>query len=272
MRFQTLFPLVVAVSKLKNNANYKQALVKRVLELRETSDHYPDDDSSWTGDVHGVDTLHNDPKFAWLSEQVALNVIQYLDRLGHDLDKYDLYLQRSWPVIAAKGQAVTPHTHPTAHLSAVYYVSVPGQGQAGDLIFINQARPNELFEGAGSHMTNGYKKINKFNTPTGHFRPTEGQLVIFPSSASHAVEANQTDELRISISYDLVLTARVTDGSGRTPEFLVPSPAKWCKAEFKINQPATTQKITDKGQKTTDKDHDINFNEVPEMKSLPDPV
>lgn len=265
MQLQTLFPLVVAVSELKNSSYYKQALIRRILELREASDNYVNADRSWTGDVHGVDTLHNDSEFAWLSEQVALNVLQYLDKLGHDLDKYDLYLQRSWPVIAGNGQAVTPHTHPTAHLSAVYYVSIPGQGKAGDLIFLNQASPNEPFEGVSSHMTNGYKKINKFNAPTAHFRPTEGQLIIFPSSANHAVEANQTDEMRISISYDLVLTARENYDSGRTPEFLVPSPAKWRKAEFKINQPPTTQK-------KTGKDNGTNLDAVPEMKPFPDPV
>ena len=236
MKFQTLFPLVVAVSKLEGSHRYKQSFVARILELRKTSNHYVDSESSWTGDVHGIDTLHNDPVFTWLSEQVVINAVRYLDKLGYDLDKYDLYLQRSWPVIAGKEQSITPHTHPTAHLSAVYYISIPPEGNGGDLIFVNQASPNELFEGVGSNMTNGYRKINAFNTPTAHFSPTEGHLIIFPSNVSHSVEANISDAMRISISYDLVLTARLDNNPGRTPEFILPSPAKWRKAEFSIER------------------------------------
>lgn len=293
MKFQTLFPLVVATSELEGSDRYKQAFVQRILELREASEHYVNSDSSWTGDVHGIDTLHFDPVFTWLSEQVVVRAVQYLDRLGYDLDKYDLYLQRSWPVIGKKGQAVTPHTHPNAHLSAVYYVSVPKASNGGKLVFINQARPNELFEGVTSPMTQGYRKFNAFNTPTATFKPVEGHLVIFPSNTSHAVEPNPTDEMRVSISYDLVLTARLENNPGRTPEFILPSPAKWRKAEFQLDKtpskPAQTKQVLrphvpnkpiankpvsppEPVPQILPENQGGTLNEVPEMKPLPDPM
>lgn len=273
MKLQTLFPLVVAVSELEGSSQHKDAFVKRILELRRGSENYVNSDSSWTGDVHGIDTLHNDPVFTWLSEQVVVQAIYYLDKLGYALNKYDLYLQRSWPVIGQKNQKVTPHTHPTAHLSAVYYVSIPAQGKGGDLIFINQARPNELFEGVNSNMTNGYRKINQFNAPSAHFTPAEGHLVIFPSNASHAVEPNKTDDIRISISYDLVLTSRADKNSGRTPEFILPSPSKWRKADFTIDraspQPVSPEPI---GIPEQEEQNSGPFDTVPEMKPLPHPM
>lgn len=289
MKFQTLFPLVVAISKLEESPRYKQTFVQRILELRGASAHYGNSKSSWTGDVHGIDTLHNDPVFTWLSEQVVVNAVHYLDKLGYDLDKYDLYLQRSWPVIGGKEQSITPHTHPTAHLSAVYYVSMPRQGKdGGHLVFINQSQPNALFEGVSSNMTEGYRKINAFNTPAAHFKPTEGQLIIFPSNASHAVEPNTTDEMRISISYDLVLTARLDKNAGRTPEFILPSPAKWRKAEFSVERsPDTSLDSAPDTPPTSDPDPAPkmapasqptkkigrgNLDNVPEMKTLPDPA
>lgn len=269
MKFKTLFPLVVAVSELKESAHYKQTFVNRILELRQSSDNYVKADSSWTGDVHGIDTLHYDPAFTWLSEQVVLNAIHYMDKLGYDLNKYDLYLQRSWPIISGKGQAVTPHSHPTAHLSAVYYVSIPPKIKGGNLVFINESRPNELFEGVSSNMTKGYKEINAFNSTMAHFRPAEGHLVIFPANARHAVEPNETDEMRISISYDLVMTARSNNKVGRTPEFILPSPDKWRKAEFTINNDAKAQESSP--EQPVDRDSG-SLDTVPEMKPLPSPI
>ena len=39
-----------------------------------------------------------------------------------------------------------------------------------------------------------------------HFSPTSGELVLFPSGATHMVEPNQTDKERYSISFNINMT------------------------------------------------------------------
>lgn len=244
MPIDAWFPLAIYRTKLEEGDQYKDAFLKRIWALRETRPQKrTDNSSSWTGDVHGIDMVHADSTFDWLTQQVGHYAFQYLEELGYDLSLCDLYFQRSWPVIGDKKQAVAPHTHPTAHLSAVYYVSIPTEGNPGKICFFNDANPNELFKGVGSQMTNGYKRENLFNTPRVNYQPEDGWLILFPSSLNHAVEANDSTDYRVSISYDLILTATEPSSNTKAPEFLMPSPTRWRKASLHSKQaPAASAK------------------------------
>jgi hypothetical protein len=49
--------------------------------------------------------------------------------------------------------------------------------------------------------------------------------MLFPAKQRHAVTMNETDELRVSLSFDIVLTAsKAVAGSY---EFLTPPPSQW---------------------------------------------
>lgn len=231
MAIDTWFPLAIYRTHLKENSQHKDGLLERIWQFREARPKKrTDKKSSWTGDIHGIDMLHMDPAFDWITQQVGKHAALYLEALGHNLSLYDLYFQRSWPIIGGKKQGVSPHAHPTAHLSAVYYVSIPAEGPPGKICFLNDARPNELFEGLGSHMTNGYKTQNPLNTHKVNYEPADGWLFIFPSSLRHFVESNNSTGYRISLSYDLILTSAEQGSLNQTPEFLMPSPTRWRKA------------------------------------------
>ncbi|MFT4929236.1 MAG: hypothetical protein ACI8WB_005367 [Phenylobacterium sp.] len=83
-------------------------------------------------------------------------------------------------------------------------------------------------------MTDGYREINPLNQQQISYQPTEGRLLLFPAKQPHGVAANQTDEMRISISFDFIMTARADkdwseDENEGSPEFLMPSPQYWQK-------------------------------------------
>lgn len=90
------------------------------------------------------------------------------------------------------------HTHPDSDLSGVFWINTPQN--SGDLRFES---PN--------HFTQ-YKTIQNFNDEIKNslnyyhdfwLQPTEGKLIIFPSDIKHFVETNQSDEDRISISFNI---------------------------------------------------------------------
>lgn len=227
MGLDVWFPLVIYFQEVTDNAVYNPSLHSRIRELmnafpaRQVS---PMD--TWTGDVHNVDRLHWDPAFAWLTNQVGLHALQYLKTLGHDLAKTDVYIQRSWPTVSKRDQRIARHAHPTAHLSAVYYVAVPEAGDAGQLRFWNDARPNELSMGIGSDMTQGYAQSHALNYMSASYQPIAGRLFLFPAKQTHSVDPNQTDEERVSVAYDLVITQRDHPEGGHD-EFLMPAPTAW---------------------------------------------
>jgi uncharacterized protein (TIGR02466 family) len=227
MSLDVWFALAIYYEDLAEAVQHNAALAGRIKELHGVSgEHRTSGTSSWTGDVHNVDRLHLDPAFDWLTDQVGRHAQQYLRTLGHDLKKTDFYIQRSWPVVARRGQRVGRHAHPTAHLSAVYYVSAPTGDGAGAIRFLNDYRPNEVAAGVGSSMTGGYCESNALNYGSAIYQPIAGRLLVFPAKQTHEVEPNETDEERISISYDLVITSCGTPEEGHH-EFLMPPPSVW---------------------------------------------
>lgn len=229
MAIDIWFPLAIYYEDIENSADHKNSMLDKIYSLKSkvvtkrTNDH-----SSWTGDVHDIDQLHSDADFSWLTTEVKKHATNYLKTLGLDLGKIDIYAQRSWPIIAEKGQSVSRHTHPNANLSVVYYVSVGSGADSGATRFFNVNKYNELSGSLSSSMTEAYCDFNTLNFEQVDYAPKEGRIVIFPSKQPHDVTANKCDDPRVSISYDLVITAKKQTDDG-TPEFLTPSPDRWVK-------------------------------------------
>lgn len=231
MPIEPWFPLAIYYADIANSAAKKESLVSAILELEQKGhERRIDSEVAWTGDFHGVGRIHEDSRFAWIVDQIEAHTLKYLEELGIDLSKIDLYIQRAWPVVSRQDQAVPPHAHENAHVSAVYYVSVPENGtiKSGAFTIYNEANMNEIIAGIGGDHTNAIKKRNPFNYEEGYYAPKEGRLLIFPSQQRHGVEANETGELRISLSFDIVITS-AENGDPGLHEFLSPPPSQWKK-------------------------------------------
>jgi uncharacterized protein (TIGR02466 family) len=234
MAIDVWFPLAIYREDLTNAANHKRSMLEAIQDL-EANGLEPRNFSNmaWTGDIHGVERIHQDPRFDWIVSQVEAHTICYLDALGVDLNQLDLYIQRAWPIVSRPDQQVSEHCHNTAHISAVYYISVPNSGsdEAGSLIFFNDARVNEVCPGLGSENTDLIADDNDLNLDYTAYPPIEGRLLIFPAKQRHAVAPNQSDGDRISLSFDIVLTAKPGQPAGAY-EFLTPPPIQW--QRFKV--------------------------------------
>ncbi|MEO1403418.1 MAG: TIGR02466 family protein [Cyanobacteria bacterium J06635_1] len=235
MPLDTWFPLAIYYDDLPNAPQHKTHLLQAALNLEQACQerrNFPD--MAWTGDLHGVERIHTDPRFAWIVEQVELHTLTYLQALGLDLSKVELYIQRAWPVVSRHQQEVGAHCHNTAHISAVYYIEVPQSGtdEAGCLVFFDDTRPNEVSPGLGSENTDIIAEWNYLNQDQAVYLPTEGRLLLFPAKQRHAVMINHTEAKRVSLSFDIVLTAAPGSAAG-TYEFLTPPPNQWQKFKQK---------------------------------------
>lgn len=229
MPIDTWFPLGIYYEDLPEAPYHKQSLLDAIFQLEATvKEHRNFPEMAWTGDLHGVHHVHLDPRFEWLVKQVETSVVKYLELLGIDLVKVQLYIQRAWPVISRHQQEVGIHCHNTAHISAVYYVSVPvsGSDESGCLTFLDDARMNEVSPGLGSENTDIIATWTPFNQDQALYSPVEGRLIVFPAKQRHGVTLNHTEAARVSVSFDIVLTAAAGAAAG-TYEFLTPPPHLW---------------------------------------------
>jgi uncharacterized protein (TIGR02466 family) len=235
MPIEAWFPLAIYYEDLYGAEDQQASLLATVLELEQQgADRRAHPDMAWTGDLHGVQQIHQDPRFAWIVDQLHLHTELYLSGIGVDISEIELYIQRGWPIVSRPQQQVGPHCHNSAHLSAVYYITVPESPDLdpGSLVFFNDARVNEVCPGLGSENTAIVDEENEFNQIQIAYEPVPGRLLLFPAKQRHAVTTNETEELRVSLSFDIVLTAAPGAAAG-SYEFLTPPPQQWQKLEFK---------------------------------------
>lgn len=166
---------------------------------------------AWTGDVNEDGALHRRPAFAWLCAEVAREARAFAGALGCEVSRLRFSYLQTWAVLCGAGEAVASHTHRGASLSAVYYLQVP-QGAGGELVFECLSQPNWLGPGFGEPGSALAQGANAFNRREARYPPREGQLLLFPAQAPHAVEPHQGSELRISITFDLGISALEGEG------------------------------------------------------------
>lgn len=109
----------------------------------------------------------------------------------------DLSISNIWININETGHSNSLHIHPSSFLSGVFYVMAsPGQG---DLVVHRCSMQNFII-----NSVSDIQNINTLNASSGSFEPKTGRLILFPSSLPHEVYANNLEEDRISISFNIV--------------------------------------------------------------------
>ena len=170
---------------------------------------------AYTGDVALNDQLHRDSSFAWLSEQLSHSLFAYIDRNLSSHHNFDVFCQKSWPVILKKGNSISPHKHNNAHLSAVYYYSCPSNA-GGDIVFTSSS--------------NYFPSLGSSHQPKDRFligiKPFTNLLLIFPSSITHHVTSYNGAEPRLSVSFDIFLSASASSAKNMR-ENISTNPLRW---------------------------------------------
>ena len=102
-----------------------------------------------------------------------------------------------WANINPKGGYNRPHIHPNCHFSGVYYIKAPKK--SGDIVF-NDPRvlshmlmPNRIKQTPPSDL---WREIR--------VEPIEGRIIMFPAWLWHCVETNESNDIRISVSFNFL--------------------------------------------------------------------
>ena len=100
----------------------------------------------------------------------------------------------AWAVVMNSGGHQIPHIHPAGWLSGVYYVSLPacvGEMAHDRAGWIEFGRPPESLKCRSAPQTR-------------QICPREGRLLLFPSYYYHHTVPFESDDLRISIAFDVL--------------------------------------------------------------------
>ena len=105
-----------------------------------------------------------------------------------------------WKNINAPGDFNVKHDHPRSNLSGVLWIKTAKN--SGNLVFTSPQLFNKFQE--LYNYTDEFKYDTK-SYMTYYFPPTEGRILLFPSSLEHEVEENKSNEDRISYSFNIKL-------------------------------------------------------------------
>ena len=137
-----------------------------------------------------------------LHEEAELEqVMSCITRATHKILRFlkiganDIEVTGCWANVISVGASHRIHSHPNNYLSGVYYVQVsPG----ANTINFHDPRPQ------ASIIRPPVTQLTGQNTDQVVVEVTDGTLLLFPSYLLHSVDPNDSNELRISISFNLM--------------------------------------------------------------------
>ena len=129
------------------------------------------------------------PELANIRAFIEAKLHQYVTQIYNSTDT--LVITQSWLNKSGKGESHHEHQHPNSMISGVWYPQ------------IHEQLPPIQFRSKGQRdISLQTQKYNTFNSATFMLPMKKGELILFPSHLTHSVPANQSDEERISLSFN----------------------------------------------------------------------
>lgn len=216
----SLNPLIIYSAFMGLSEEQREPMTELILSSSANTD------GAYLGDMDGSSSLHRLPQFLPLFHCLPLGIAEYAEELGVDLSFFDVHVSRSWGTGLTGGASIAPHRHWNSHLSAVYYLEIPPDG--GQIIFAFEDIQSEFMPGlfAQENVENGVLTRNdvrhRAKVP---FQVRKDMLLIFPSKTAHEVVSNPSEDKRVSVAIDILLTLK--DATGH--EQFIPPVSQWSK-------------------------------------------
>lgn len=179
----------------------------------EIINHIDNSVSGTFGDSDNIEQIHNIDLFNHLNNAISKHTKEYLKSLTDY--EYNLYIQKSWGVRLKHNKIINDHQHLNAHISCVFYVSLP-ENCNNSLTFYNYT------DLASRAIPIAFNERRKESETFSNLK--NGDLLIFPSALYHGCTyPNESKENRYSISYDMCIT------KDKPKEFAVLDLSQWKK-------------------------------------------
>ncbi|KAA3633360.1 MAG: hypothetical protein DWQ08_02015 [Proteobacteria bacterium] len=194
--FCTLWPTLFLHRNIAGSSDANRHIKKLVLEREKANARLTSDYASYN--LFEIDH----PVVAWLKQCVNKTVADYLNRQGLGYPVH--WNLQGWANVNRNGDYHNVHNHPHSYLSGTYYVVVPSgwppragrdDVNPGAISFFDprpQANMNAI---AGDGQVEAEHRID----------PAAGDILLWPAFLHHFVHPNLSDELRISISFNIML-------------------------------------------------------------------
>ena len=176
----------IDVYDAKENEEYKKFLID--LSKRDKGVSYSNREGYQSDSM-----LWKEKLFEPLLEKSSNIVQSIIQNITGKEEVIDVIIRSMWGNVSPKGGYNFMHVHPSAWMSAVYYVQIPNDDSP---LTFQDPRPARLMD---------FQRTSLVNDEYFNHRCKVGELVLFPAWLPHFVNPNTSDDLRISISFNMHL-------------------------------------------------------------------
>jgi len=189
MHRDLLFPTTIYIADI-GNPNLNQDLENKIINWSNTDPGMRRTNiNSW----HSKDDMFHMPEYKDITNLLFQMQNQIYQEEGLEPEPI---LGSMWANVNPKGGFNASHIHPNSLWSGVYYVKTPpncGRLQVNDPRAVAaMIRPHYIKE----QKPHQWREVN--------YEPIAGRCIMFPSWLEHRVEPNQSDDIRISISFNFL--------------------------------------------------------------------
>lgn len=176
-----LFPQPVAIYKLDRNLTDKELLFIKNQKTHKN-----------TGNSRSIDTHV-------LKNKILINIRDFIENSLHDYfktvydPKYEISLKitQSWFNYTGPGEYHHKHAHPNSFISGVFY---PQANKNTDKIYFYRDNFDMI-----QFLPNNW---NIYNSKSWWLESGTGDLILFPSHLQHSVKPVESEQTRISLSFN----------------------------------------------------------------------
>jgi uncharacterized protein (TIGR02466 family) len=181
MAIHNLFPQPIGLYKLDRDLTEKEIIFIKNQETRPNMGN--------TTSINNTILRHK--AMTKLRDFIETKVAEYFKTIYNPKHNVNLRITQSWTNYTELGQWHHKHAHPNSFVSGVFY---PQANRKTDKIYFYK---------------DGFQQIkfppedwNIWNSESWWFDVGTGDLILFPSSLTHMVEAVQGNQTRISLSFN----------------------------------------------------------------------
>jgi uncharacterized protein (TIGR02466 family) len=185
-----LFPTSVSFFELGREFSAKEN--KFLLNLEQK----PNEGNTTSKERHLLDNT----KLASLREFIDASVASYFKEIYSPKNEVSLRITQSWVNYTKPGQWHHKHAHPNSLISGVFYIKA---NKETDRI--------HFFKDGYQQIKLPVDQFNLYNSESWWLPVGTGELILFPSSFTHMVEAVKGEDLRVSMSFNTFPVGYVGD-------------------------------------------------------------
>ena len=189
-----IFPIALHDISVKDFGSIKKKLIKFVYEQKEKDPNGVT--FSNRGGWQSHSSYYSDDNL--LISTITKSLTSYFNENNLKKPNKKLAIDALWMNVNRKGDYNNAHHHPRCHLAGVFWIKTPSK--CGNLEFMSP----HSFTMSDEIMMYSEEFHRRTSYNHGHWvPPQEGTILLFPACLMHKVEPSESDEDRISASFNL---------------------------------------------------------------------